>query len=129
MEERELNEFANEIQDTGIRKMFIFLIRGFSGVKEELKELKGSVDKLQTITIIKENGKPTEINFQRNKFFQHIYDKIYELERIEKNRVKNTVTKLSEWSKVLIPLLVILGLIFGLLGYTHLSEQIKLLTK
>lgn len=129
MEERELNEFANEIQDTGIRKMFIFLIRGFSGVKEELKELKGSVDKLQTITIIKENGKPTEINFQRNKFFQHIYDRIYELERIEKNRVKNTVTKLSEWSKVLIPLLVILGLIFGLLGYTHLSEQIKLLTK
>lgn len=129
MEERELNEFANEIQDTGIRKMFIFLIRGFSGVKEELKELKGSVDKLQTITIIKENGKPTEINFQRNKFFQHIYDRIYELECAERDRIKNTVTKLSEWSKVLIPLLVILGLILGLLGYTHLSEQIKTLTK
>lgn len=125
MEERELNEFASEIQDKGIRQMFVFLIRGFTGIKDELKELKSSVDKLQTITIIQENGKQIEHIFQRNAFFQKIYDEIEEIKRSNENRTKTTLTKLSEWSKILYPIIIILAVVLTILGYTDLANKIN----
>jgi len=125
MEERELSEFASEIQDAGIRKMFIFLIRGFTGVKQELHNLNETVNGLQTITIVKENGKRIEHNFQRNAFFQRVEDEIEELKRKNNNRVKDTVTSISFWAKAIIPILMILGLILALFGYHDLAEQIK----
>ena len=125
MEERELSEFASEIQDVGIRKMFIFLIRGFTGVKQELHNLNETVNGLQTITIVKENGKRIEHNFQRNAFFQRVEDEIEELKRKNNNRVKDTVTSISFWAKAIIPILMILGLILALFGYHDLAEQIK----
>jgi len=125
MEERELNEFASEIQDKGIRKMFVYLTRGFVGVKDELKELKQSVDSLQQITITQENGSRVEHMFHRNQFFQKIYDEIEEIKCRENNRMKMGFTKISDYARLLIPILMIIALILGLLGYSHLAEQIK----
>lgn len=125
MEERELNEFASEIQDSGIRKMFIFLIRGFTGVKQELHNLNETVNNLQTVTIVQENGKRIEHNFQRSAFFQKVYDEIEELKSKDKDKVKKSFMFLSDWAKILIPILMILAIVLGLMGYHDLAEQIK----
>lgn len=125
MEERELNEFASEIQDNTIKRMFVFLVRGFTDVRKDLHELSDKVDNLQTVTIIQENGKRLEHTFQRSAFFQKVYDEIEEIKLSNKNRVKNTVTSISFWAKALIPILIILGLILGLMGYQDLADQIN----
>lgn len=125
MEERELNEFASEIQDNTIKRMFVFLIRGFTDVKKEIHDLSGKVDKLQTITVVQENGKKLEHTFQRSAFFQSIYDEIETLKQANRHRVKNTVTSISFWAKAIIPILVVIGIILGLMGYNDLAEQIK----
>lgn len=125
MEERELNEFASEIQDNTIKRMFVFLVRGFTDVRKDLHELSDKVDGLQTITIVQENGKRIEHTFQRSAFFQKIYDEIEEIKLSNKNKVRNTITSISFWAKALIPILIILGLILGLMGYQDLADQIK----
>lgn len=125
MEERELNEFASEIQDNTIKRMFVFLVRGFTDVRKDLHELSDKVDNLQTITIVQENGKRIEHTFQRSAFFQKVYDEIEEIKLSNKNKVRNTITSISFWAKALIPILIILGLILGLMGYQDLADQIK----
>jgi len=138
MEEKELLDFTESFSDSGTKKVFIFLIKylttikqDVAGVKEDVSVVKDEVKKLKetthTVTIINGGGEGVETTFQRNQFYQLIYDRIARMERekVNKGGFKNTVKSLAWWSDNIMKILVAVAIVLGIIGFNYLNNLIQ----
>jgi hypothetical protein len=101
------------------------------GIKRDIHRIETKVDDLGIVSIVNGSNDGTPTMFQRNVFFQTVYNEIQEIkeERARRAAVKYSIKNFNWWAKNLVPVIAVVCIIvmFVLLavGQQRLANEIK----